>query len=90
MKSKKYASVEICQNSYRKIIETGVILIVLTDIYITAYIYGFVKALQLKRDWTNKFYGSEPPALLCRGLMFYMCYLYLFTYIDVQHDFNMK
>jgi hypothetical protein len=46
MKSKKYASVEICQNSYRKIIETGVILIVLTDIYITAYIYGFVKALQ--------------------------------------------
>ena len=50
MKSIKNHTVGICPKSYRNFAETGVILIVLTDIYITAYIYGFVKALQLKRD----------------------------------------
>jgi len=27
---------------------------------------------------------------LFRGFMFYWCYLYLFTYTGVQHDFNIR
>ena len=26
----------------------------------------------------------------CRGGMFYLCYLYLFTYAGVQHDFRVE
>ena len=26
----------------------------------------------------------------CRGSMFYLCYLYLFTYAGVQHDFRVE
>ena len=28
--------------------------------------------------------------LFCTGFMFYLCYLYLFTYTGVQHDFNIR
>ena len=28
--------------------------------------------------------------LLCRRFMFYLCFLYLFTHTDVQHDFHVR
>jgi len=31
-----------------------------------------------------------PFVLFCREFMFYLCYLYLFTYTGVQHDFHIR
>jgi hypothetical protein len=28
--------------------------------------------------------------MFCRGFIFYLCYLYLFSYTGVQHDFYIR
>jgi hypothetical protein len=34
--------------------------------------------------------GTAYFLLFCLEFMFYLCYLYLFTYIDVKHDFHIR
>jgi hypothetical protein len=36
------------------------------------------------------FDSSWLPYVFCRGFMFYLCYVYLFTYTGVQHDFHIR
>ena len=78
LKTKTYDTVGICPKSYRKITETGVILIVLTDTYIAAYIYGFVKALQLKRDRDKQVLWIRSARFALKGaLVLYVLFVFI-------------